>query len=395
VRHLFVTVDYPPDTGGMARRHVELCRRLAGDGMTVSTVAAPGAVAFDSEEPYHIAREPFTFRGARTVPNKWRWSRSIAGRTNESDVIHCGNIRPCGYPLLAALSQSAHRRPYLVYVNGGDLLRERERIVHSGLKRWFLRRLLGQASGIVANSAWTAETAWTICEALGIDRADFIAAIDLGTDPAQFRPENDRRRLRERLGWQDACILLTVARLVPHKGQDSALRALAPVAAEHPKLRYLVVGDGPNEGFLRRLAADLGIADRVAFAGPLSDADVAEAYATSDVYIGLSRQESVDVEGFGISFVEASASGVAVIAGDSGGVRSAVRDGETGIIVRPNDVDATAAALRELVCRPERRRAMGEAGRRAVLTHYNWDRVARETAAFAARVAGVAAVRAS
>lgn len=386
MRHLFVTVDYPPDLGGMARRHVELCRRLANEGVIVSTVAAANAQRFDQEEPYRITREPFTFQGAKTATNRWRWARSIARRAGDIDVIHCGNIRPCGYPLMLARRGAARGAPFLIYVNGSDLLQEREKITASTMKRWFVRRLLGQCAGIVANSAWTAETAWTLCETLGIDAADRIAAIDLGTDPAQFRPENDRGALRESLGWKGLYVALTVARLVPHKGQDIALRAMAAVLREHPTLRYLVVGDGPNEAALRRLASDLGIADRVAFAGAMSDEDVAEAYATSDVYIGLSRQDGKAIEGFGISFIEASASGIPVIAGDSGGVRSAVRDGETGIVVSPNDCDAVASALRQLLASPERRKALGRAGRRAVETHYNWDRVARETTAFAERV---------
>ncbi len=385
MRHLFVTVDYPPDLGGMARRHVELCRRLANDGVIVSTVAAANAQRFDQEEPYRIAREPFTFQGAKTATNRWRWARSIARRAGDVDVIHCGNIRPCGYPLMLARRGAARGAPFLIYVNGSDLLQERERITASAMKRWFVRRLLSRCAGIVANSAWTAETAWCLCETLRIDAADRIVAIDLGTDPEQFRPENDRGALRASLGWKGLCVALTVARLVPHKGQDVALRAMAAVLREHPTLRYLIVGDGPNESTLRTLARDLGIADRVAFAGPMTDEEVAEAYATSDVYIGLSRQDGKAIEGFGISFIEASASGLPVIAGDSGGVRSAVRDGETGVVVPPNDCDAAASALRQLLANPERRKALGRAGRRLVETHYNWDRVARETAAFVER----------
>ncbi|MEW5918978.1 MAG: glycosyltransferase family 4 protein, partial [Gemmatimonadota bacterium] len=377
MRHLFVTVDYPPDLGGMARRHVELCRRLAPDGVTVSTVAAESAASFDDAEKYPIAREAFSFRGARTFANRLRWARSIARRTAHVDVVHCGNIRPCGYSVLLARRGGAARVPLLLYVNGGDLLREREKIAVSALKRMFVRRLLQNAAGIVANSAWTAETTKVLCASLGIAADDRIAAIDLGTDPAQFRPENDRGTLRARLGWQDNVIVTTVARLVPHKGQDVALRAIAAVLRQYPSVRYLVVGDGPNEQTLRALAAELGIAERVAFAGALSDDEVAEAYATADVYMGLSREQGLDVEGFGISFVEAAASGTPVIAGDSGGVRSAVRDGETGIVVMPNDTDAAAAALRLLLGDEARRQRMGAAGRRAVETHYNWDRVAR------------------
>lgn len=375
----------------MARRHVELCRRL--DGVTVSTVAAPNAQGFDQGEPYGIAREPFTFRGARTALNRWRWGRSIGRRAADTDMIHCGNIRPCGYPVLAGRRKTRPRLPFLLYVNGSDLLREREKINKSLSKRWLLRRLLRQAAGIVANSAWTGETTFALCETLGVPPGDRLAAIELGTDPQQFRPQNDRRQLRARFGWEENTIAVTVARLVPHKGHDVALRAIAGVVREFPSLRYLVVGEGPNEQALRRLAADLGIGDKVVFAGALPDADIAEAYATSDVYIGLSRQDGVEVEGFGISFIEASASGIAVVAGDSGGVRSAVRDGETGIVVAPSDADAAASALRQLLTFPERRHAIGAAGRRAVETHYNWDRVARDTREFAEQAVRPAGAR--
>src|SRR5580700_1013597 len=117
--------------GGMARRHVELARRLDSDGVTVSTVApdpvqATDAAAFDVAEPYEIVRQPFPFRGAQTVFNQARWARWLTPRVDRrrrapADIVHCGNIRPAGYP-----TWWAHRStgvPYLVYVYGGDLLR--------------------------------------------------------------------------------------------------------------------------------------------------------------------------------------------------------------------------------------------------------------------------------
>ncbi|MGQ0537496.1 MAG: glycosyltransferase family 4 protein, partial [Gemmatimonadaceae bacterium] len=153
----------------MARRHVELCRRLAHEGLTVSTVAAANARAFDAAEPYNIARERFTFSGARQVLNRWRWSRGIVQRASQADVIHCANVRPCGYAVLLARRRRRARLPYIVYVNGGDLLRERRRSASSPVKRSFARRLFAGAAGIVANSAWTAETAWALCHSLGVE----------------------------------------------------------------------------------------------------------------------------------------------------------------------------------------------------------------------------------
>ena len=141
----------------------------------------------------------------------------------------------------------------------------------------------------------------------------------------------------------------------------------------------MVVGTGPDEARLRKLAEELNVRDSVIFAGVLSDDEVAEAYATSTVYAGLSRTDkSIDAEGFGISFLEASASGIPIVAGDSGGVRSAVRDGESGLIVPPEDVNTVAAALRAYLSNSSRRERTGKTGRSLVETYYNWDRVIRD-----------------
>ena len=131
------------------------------------------------------------------------------------------------------------------------------------------------------------------------------------------------------------------------------------------------------------------MADRIVFAGLLPDDELAEAYATATLYVGLSRiDREINAEGFGISFLEAAASAVPAVAGDSGGVRSAVRDGETGIVVPPTDIAAIAAAIASLLRDDALRSAMGRAGRAAVESHYNWDRVARDTREFTYAVIG-------
>jgi phosphatidylinositol alpha-1,6-mannosyltransferase len=216
-----------------------------------------------------------------------------------------------------------------------------------------------------------------------------IGNFDLGTDPTFFNPGRDTGRLRTKWAIGDAPLLLTVARLIPHKGQDVVLRVLATLKEEFPTLRYAMIGTGPDEARLRQLAEELDVFDRVIFAGPVSDDEVAEAYATSTVYVGLSRVDrAIDAEGFGISFVEAGASGVPVIGGDSGGVRSAVRDGESGVIVPSQDVGAAAAAVRLYLGDAELRGKTGKAGRWLAETHYNWDRVARDYRRFADDVVG-------
>jgi phosphatidylinositol alpha-1,6-mannosyltransferase len=393
VKHLYVTQDYAPDLGGMARMHVELCRRFGDDDettMSVSTVAAPGAAAFDEQEAYRIIRQPFPFQGAKVFSNQIRWARWLTSRRSpDFDVIHCGNIRPVGYAVRWANRQLGV--PYLVYVYGGDLLKERKKTARSLLKRRTARSILGHASGIVAISKWSADLARDVMNEVGIDTPPPIATVHLGTDPARFNPSRDTGALRRRWGVGDAPVILTVARVVPHKGQDMGIRAVAALRHDFPELRYIVVGEGPDEQRLRALAKELGVSDRVGFVGAMRDDELPEAYATSTIYLGASRVVSdIDAEGFGISFVEAAASGIPSVAGDSGGVRSAVRDGETGIVVPATDSDAITDAIRSLLLNPERRKKMGIAGRLAVETHYNWDRVARDVRDFTYAVVGAA-----
>ena len=393
MRHLFVTQDYGPDLGGMARRHVELCRRFGDDDttMSVSTVASRGADAFDRHESYSIYRQPFPFERANRFSNQLRWARWLTSRRSpQFDVLHCGNIRPVGYAVRWA--HRKQRTPYLVYVNGGDLLRERRKAERSAVKRQTAQWIFGQAAGIVATSKWVADLSAEVMSQVGVEKPPPVAALDLGTDPVHFNPSRDTGALRRRWGVGDAPLILTVARLVPHKGQDMGIRALASLTRDFPNLRYIMVGEGHDELRLRALARELGVTDKVGFVGPMRDDELPEAYATSTIYLGASRvDKEINVEGFGISFLEAGASGVPSVAGDSGGVRSAVRDGETGIVVPPTDADAISDALRSLLLNPERRKQMGHAARLAVETHYNWDRVARDTREFTYRVVGARA----
>ena len=384
MRHLFVTQDFPPDHGGMARRHVELCRQFPAGEIAVSTVAASSAPA-DAAESFPIARQPFGFAAAKVFTNQLRWAKALIAAGDGYDVLHCGNARPVGYAVWWAARRTG--KPYLVYVNGGDVLRELVK-TRGWLKRQAARRIFGDAVGIVANSRWTATVTEELMRQIGVGTPPPVAAIDLGTDPNHFRPDRDTGALRRRLALGSGPVLLTVARLVPHKGQDVGVRTLAALAPEIPGLRYLLVGGGPDRPRLEALARSFGIADRVVFAGMLTDDEIAEAYATAAVYLGPSRLDrGINVEGFGISFIEAAASGTPAVAGDSGGVRSAVRDGVTGLVVPPEDVAAFSAALRTLLADDARRESMGRAARAAVESHYNWARVGRETRAFAEQVA--------
>ena len=193
-----------------------------------------------------------------------------------------------------------------------------------------------------------------------------------------MEPSGGPAAVRAKYGLNGGPWLITVARLESHKGIDTTIRALPAVRAVHPNTRYAVVGTGDKLPQFERVRRELGLEDAVRFVGAVTDDELPALYNAADLYVGASRRVEGLVEGFGISLVEASACGLAVVGGRSGGVPDAVRDGETGILVNPDDPAAVAAGINELLGNPQRRKQLGAAGRKAVETYYNWDRVAND-----------------
>jgi len=228
----------------------------------------------------------------------------------------------------------------------------------------------------VANSEWTRDRCLTVLSELELDvPEDRVRVVPLGADPAFFRPGLDTRDVRARYGLEGNRWLVSVARLTRHKGIDTALKALARLRPRYPDLRYAVVGSGEEREALEAEARELGVADQVRFLTDVPDRDLPALYNCAEIYLGVSRLMEQRVEGFGISLAEASACGIPVIAGRSGGIPAAVRDGETGVLVDADGVDPVVEAVSGLLSDPARRARLGAAGRRAVESHYNWDRV--------------------
>src|SRR5205085_5837836 len=208
-------------------------------------------------------------------------------------------------------------------------------------------------------------------------------------DPTYFRPGVDARALCDKFDLPDNGTrwLVTVARLQQHKGMDTVIEALPAILERAPDVRYAVAGTGPDRERLEKRAQQLRLGDRVRFLGGVGDRDLPALYNLASVYVGASRRaERLGVEGFGISLVEASACGLPVVAGNSGGIPDAVRDGETGFLVPPEDPAAFADAICRLLADPAAAKRIGQAGRRAVETYFNWDRVVRDLRAIEAEV---------
>jgi len=357
----------------------ELARRYPPRTLVVSTGIYAGSAASDATFPQPVDRVGIRATRLRTVNGLALWTARAArlARQNRFGFTWCGELKPAGYP--AWWLSRRHGVPYGVVVHGTELLLLDHKIRASRFKRWTAGGLVTGATVLAANSTWTAGTARSLYQLLNRpDLAARVQVVPLGTEPTQFRPGLDARPVRAKYGLDGGPWLLTVARLEWHKGIDTVIRALPAVRAAHPGTRYAVVGVGPRQPELERLAGEAGVRHAVQFLGFVPDEDLPAVYNAADLYVGASRYHDLLAEGFGISLVEASASGIAVVGGRSGGVPDAVRDGETGILVDPEDPAAVAASITRLLGDEALRRRMGAAGRRAVETYYNWDRVSRD-----------------
>jgi phosphatidylinositol alpha-1,6-mannosyltransferase len=196
-----------------------------------------------------------------------------------------------------------------------------------------------------------------------------------GVDVETFRPDVDGFAVRARYGLAGRPVIACVSRLVRRKGQDTLLHALPMIRAAVPDAALLLVGEGGYRNDLERLAARLGVADAVVFTGGVAHGELPAHYAAADVFAMpcRTRRAGLDVEGLGIVYLEASATGLPVLAGDSGGAPDAVRDGETGYVVDGRDVHAVAERLITLLRNVGLRARFGAEGRAWVEQAWRWD----------------------
>lgn len=370
--------DFPPLGGGISRMMEEISRGYPEGELVVSTGTITGQDAIDVGLPVRVDRVSVGVHRLKTLQGRLLWSRRASRLAREPGArfAWCGTLRPAGYPARWAWERTG--LPYGVVFYGGDLLALRPKLARSRLKRRAYRPLFESASVLVAISTWTAGLLAEVLQDLGLESlTSRIRVVGLGTSPERFRPDPAAAEgFRRDRGLPAGRWLVTVARLVPHKGIDTAIRVLAHLVGEYPTLQYAVVGRGTYLDALKALAGELGVEDRVHFLTDVDDTALPGAYALGEMYLGLSREAGLDAEGFGISLLEAAATELPVIAGASGGTADAVADGATGLLVAPDDVEAAADAVRHLLADPVLGTELGRAGRQRVLERFTWDAVA-------------------
>ncbi|MFI5034788.1 MAG: glycosyltransferase family 4 protein [Acidimicrobiales bacterium] len=369
-RHLLVTNDFPPKTGGIQVYLHELWRRLEpGRAVVLTATSAEGSEAFDAASGLTIERVPDQTLYLPTL--KARRAIEAAIERHQIDLVLLDPAWPLGL-LGPSLS-----RPYGVVLHGAEVaIPGRIPLVASSL-----RHVLRHAQVVVCAGSYPEVEARR-------NAAEYLAPVvqaPPGADVRRFHPigDGERRRVRSSFGVADGDLLVAAySRLVPRKGMDTLIRASAMLRASHPALRVAIGGAGRDRARLERLAGRLSAP--VTFLGRVPDADLAPWIASADLMVMdcRSRWLGLEQEGFGIVFVEAAAAGVAQVAGRSGGSHEAVRDGVTGLVVeRPRSARGLASAIGELLGDDERRARYSRAAREIAVAEFGWDRLAARLSA--------------
>jgi phosphatidyl-myo-inositol dimannoside synthase len=369
-RTLLVTNDFPPRTGGIQRYLLELTTRLPDGELVVYAPAWPGAAAFDAQLPFPVHRHPTSLMVPE--PTVLRRAAGIA-RAHAVDTVWFGAAAP-----LALLGPRLERTADVARTLASSHGHEVGWSMLPGARQAL--RHIGRSTDVVTTVS--RYTRGRVAAAFGPTAA--LEPLPPGIDADRFRPDpGARAAVRRRYALGDAPVVTCVSRLVARKGQDVLIRALPGIRARVPGTRLLLVGGGPDAGRLRALAAAHGVADAVVFAGAVDEADLAAHHAAGDVFALPCRTRGwgLDVEGLGIALLEASASGLPVVAGRSGGAPETVQDGRTGHIVDGRDRQALVEALAALLADPGRAAALGAAGRAWMRAEWGWStRAARLSA---------------
>ncbi|MFC3966039.1 glycosyltransferase family 4 protein [Nocardia jiangsuensis] len=362
-RTLLVTNDFPPRPGGIQSYLQALAEQLPPDDLVVYAPRWRGDSheRFDAAQKYRVVRHPTTLM--LPTPAVLRRARGLL-REHGCDTVWFGAAAPLA--LLAPLLRRAGAERILASTHGHEVGWSMLPAARQSL------RVIGEHTDVVTYVS--RYTRGRFAAAFGPDAA--LEYLPPGVDPEVFAPDPAARaELRARYGLGDRPTILCLSRLVPRKGQDALIAALRPVRAQIDGAVLVIAGSGPDEQRLRRLAESCGVAEHVVFTGRVPSAELAAHHTIGDVFAMpcRTRGAGLDVEGLGIVFLEASASGVPVVAGRSGGAPETVREGETGYVVDGRSVPHLARALVDVLGDPGRAAAMGAAGREWVQREWRWD----------------------
>lgn len=363
---LCITNDFGPRAGGIETFVIGLIERLPKGSVIVYTSKQEGSQPFDQRWLDSFGVEVIRDRSRILLPS-FRVGRNVRTLARERGIstVFFGAAAP-----LALLSHGLRRsgvQRIVALTHGHEVWWS---------KVWPFSWAMRRIGNGVDNLTYLGEfTRSEISRALSKSAVSAMKKIAPGIDTDHFSPRPDSLQLRNELKLVDKKVMISVGRLVHRKGQDTLIEALPQILQSVPDAHLIFVGEGPYKEYLVKRANDLEVSHAITFIGRIQYADLPRYICVGDIFAmpSRSRLAGLEVEGLGIVYLEASACGLAVIGGTSGGAPDAVIEGETGLAVDGTSSKAVAEAAITLLSDPERARQMGARGRQWIIDEWRWE----------------------
>jgi len=365
-RTLVITNDFPPRLGGIQSFVHGMLAHFPPGSVVVYAPSWPGHRRFDAAQPYPVIRHPSALM--LPVPGVSRRARDLA-RAEGCTSVWFGAAAPLA--LLAPALRGAGAQRVVASTHGHEA-----GWVQLPGARHLLRRIGTSVDTLTYLGDYTRRRIGSVLPAAARER---MVRLPPGVDATVFRPGAGGDRVRRQLGLADRPVVVCVSRLVARKGQDALIAALPAIRRRVADAALLLVGEGPYRPRLEALAVQTGTSAEVRFAGSVPPAGLPAYFAAGNVFAMpcRTRRAGLDVEGLGMVFLEASATGLPVVAGDSGGAPDAVVAGESGFVVDGRSVPETAERVAGLLADPAAAAVMGAKGRAWVEREWRWDVLSR------------------
>jgi phosphatidylinositol alpha-1,6-mannosyltransferase len=368
---LCITNDFGPRAGGIESFVIGLIERLPRNTVIVYTSSQEGDLAWDAKWLANYGVKVIRDRSRILLPT-FRVGVNVRKivRTQEIERVFFGAAAPLG--LLAKGLRRSGVKKIVALTHGHEVW---------WAKVFPFNIALRHIGKNVDHLTYLGEfTKSHISKALTAKARSALVKIAPGIETEHFTPSHESRELRERFGISDKKVIVSVGRLVHRKGQDRLIQALPVIAEQIPDVHLLFVGEGPYKDSLEKIAQELQVSQRITFAGRVQYSDLGKYLCAGNIFAMPSRSRfgGLEVEGLGIVYLEASACGLPVIAGNSGGAPDAIIEGITGYAVDGNNVDEIAQKVIALLRDLPAAQKMGEQGRNWVIDKWGWDIWARK-----------------
>ncbi len=368
---LCITNDFGPRAGGIETFVIGLIERAPKGSVIVYTSSQEGAESYDQQWLVNFGVEVIRDRAKILLPTP-RVAHNVNKlvRNRKIEKAFFGAAAP-----LAVLAKGLRR-------NG---VRRIIALTHGHEVWWAKLRPFSYAISFIGKHVdhltYLGEfTRTEISKALTSKAKSSMVKIAPGIDTDHFAPTSDGIQLRKELGLESKSVIISVGRLVHRKGQDVLIQSLPEILKSVPSAHLVLVGEGPYRSHLEKLIAELQVTEYVTLIGRIQYRDLPRYFCVGDIFVmpSRSRLAGLEVEGLGIVYLEASACGLPVVAGQSGGAPDAVIEGVTGVTVDGTSVSQISAAVIAAFADPEKSKAMGEAGRKWIYDNWRWDIWAKE-----------------